>query len=80
VPLPGASRYAVTRATTAGPILMVAKGSMLLANGPFWRKGGTMGQVCESLGTNGPGALYELEETEIPLNAMFTAPIRSVGY
>jgi hypothetical protein len=80
VTLPGASRYAVTRATTDGPILMVAQGPMVLGNadGSLWTKVGPA-QVCDKFVTGGPGAFYKLE-AEIPLNDVFTAPIRSVGY
>lgn len=78
VPLPGASRYAVTRATTSGPILMVAEGPMVLTSGSVWQKVGAA-EFCDAFPTGGPGAVYKLE-AEIPLNGVFTAPIRSVGY
>jgi hypothetical protein len=74
--LPGASRHAVTWNSPGGPILMVAKGPMVLASQTWTRAGPS--QACDAFPPGGPGAFYELE-AEIPLNTVFPAPITSVG-
>jgi hypothetical protein len=74
--LPGASRYAVTRNSVNGPVLVVAKGPMNLG---FTPGSATFGDSsCQGF-TNSLGAVMQFD-FEVVLNQEFPAPITSIGF
>ena len=74
--LPGASRYAVTRNSTDGPVLMVATGPMVLGSlRPMW----TSAMAAASRVTESRSGFMKVE-SEIVLNQAFPAPITSIGF
>jgi Collagen triple helix repeat (20 copies) len=73
--LPGASRYAVTRNSTDGPVLMVATGPMveLVTTHKDFGNGSCVSDTE-------PRSWYMKVESEIVLNQAFPAPITSIGF
>jgi hypothetical protein len=74
--LPGASRYAVTRNSANGPVLVVAKGPMNLEFTPGSARFGD--SSCQGF-TNALGAVMQFD-FEVVLEEEFPAPITSIGF